>query len=63
MKRCIIVGAGAFDKTSWKYKNDDYLIAADGGYDYLKELKIIPVAEAQEVLKIALKSKLKPLKK
>lgn len=42
MKRCIIVGAGAFDKTSWKYKNDDYLIAADGGYDYLKELKIIP---------------------
>ena len=28
-----------------------------------KELKIIPVAEAQEVLKIALKSKLKPLKK
>lgn len=28
-----------------------------------KELKIIPVAEAQEVLKIALKNKLKPLKK
>ena len=28
-----------------------------------KELKIIPVAEAQEVLKIALRSKLKPLKK
>lgn len=42
MKRCIIVGAGEFHEKAWKYEKADYLIAADGGFEYLRKLKIIP---------------------
>lgn len=42
MKRCIIVGAGEFNEAAWNYGKEDYLIAADGGYDYLKQMGIIP---------------------
>lgn len=41
-KRCIIVGAGEFNKAAWNYEKDDYLIAADGGYDYVKQMQMIP---------------------
>lgn len=42
MKRCIILGAGEFNISTWDYDKEDYLIAADGGYDYLKKMGIIP---------------------
>lgn len=42
MKRCIIVGAGEFNRTAWSYEKGDYLIAADGGYEHLREMGILP---------------------
>lgn len=43
MKRCIIIGAGAFRADVWSYKKEeDYLIAADGGYEYLEQMEIVP---------------------
>lgn len=43
MKRCIIVGAGEFFPGCTIHKNPgDLLIAADGGYKYLKELNLMP---------------------
>ena len=42
MRRCIIVGAGEFGKNKWKYEKEDYVIAADGGYEHLKKLGIVP---------------------
>lgn len=42
MKRCIIIGAGEFSDRTWRYEKDDYLIAADGGYEYLKGMGVTP---------------------
>lgn len=42
MKRCIIVGAGEFKLYDWHSRQDDYIIAADGGYRYLAELDVVP---------------------
>ncbi len=43
MKRCIIVGAGDFfPSCAPSPKVDDLIIAADGGYKYLKEMSIQP---------------------
>ncbi len=42
MRRCIIVGAGEFHEKTWSYDNKDYLIAADGGFEHLKRMKIVP---------------------
>lgn len=42
MKRCIIVGAGEFHEKLWNYDSDDYLIAADGGFEHLKGMGIVP---------------------
>lgn len=43
MKRCIIVGAGDFFPGCPIHKKpDDLLIAADGGYKYLKDLNLRP---------------------
>lgn len=42
MGRCIIIGAGDFSKDFLCIHKDDFVIAADGGYEYLKELGIIP---------------------
>lgn len=42
MKRCIIVGAGEFNISAWNKQEEDYLIAADGGYEYLREMGISP---------------------
>lgn len=43
MKRCIIVGAGEFFPGCTIHKNPgDFLIAADGGYKYLKDLNLTP---------------------
>ena len=42
MRRCIIVGAGAFHENKWKCEKEDYVIAADGGYNHLKKLGVIP---------------------
>ena len=43
MKRCIIVGAGEFFPGCMIHKNpDDLLIAADGGYNHLKSIRLRP---------------------
>lgn len=42
MKRCIIIGAGEFKAEAWSCKEEDYLIAADGGYEYLEQMGIVP---------------------
>ncbi|MBQ2957762.1 MAG: thiamine diphosphokinase [Clostridia bacterium] len=43
MKRCIIVGAGEFfPGCRIEKRPDDLLIAADGGYKYLKDLNLRP---------------------
>lgn len=42
MKRCIIVGAGDLTISEIPVKEEDYVIAADGGYSYCKLLGIIP---------------------
>lgn len=41
-KVCYIFGAGSFKKNSISLQKDDYIIAADGGYEHLKRLNIIP---------------------
>ena len=48
-KRCVIVSAGDFTSSDYRGFEDfdvhckgDYIIAADGGYTYLKEMGIIP---------------------
>lgn len=41
-KRCVIVSAGDFTSSDYRYKEGDYVIAADGGYAYLKEMGITP---------------------
>lgn len=42
MKSCFIVGAGDFQKERFCPKPGDLIIAADAGYDYLKDLSIEP---------------------
>lgn len=42
MAKCIIVGAGDFSKDFLKIEKEDYLIAADGGFEYLQKMGIIP---------------------
>lgn len=42
MKVCLIVGAGDFENTAIEKKQEDLLIAADGGYEHLKKLGIVP---------------------
>lgn len=42
MKRCVIVGAGEFCEKTWQYEKGDYLIAADGGYEHLRKMRILP---------------------
>lgn len=41
-KRCIIVGAGEFVPELFEKNEDDYVIAADGGYEYLKRCSAKP---------------------
>lgn len=41
-KTCFIVGAGSFDGMSIRPEKEDLIIAADGGYTYLKKLGIEP---------------------
>lgn len=41
-KTCFIVGAGSFDGMSIRPEPEDLIIAADGGYEYLKGLGIEP---------------------
>lgn len=41
-KRCIIVGAGEFNRATWSCDKEDYLIAADGGYEHLRKMGILP---------------------
>lgn len=40
--KCIIICAGQFDLDSIPVEPDDFVIAADGGYDYCRRLKIEP---------------------
>lgn len=40
--RCFIVGAGEFAKKCFAPEENDYMIAADGGYAYLKQMGIKP---------------------
>lgn len=42
MKRCIIIGAGDLTVSEIPVNEDDYVIAADGGYLYCKVLGIAP---------------------
>ena len=42
MKTCYIVGAGDFFEKSLPVKEGDYVIAADGGYEHLLKIGIIP---------------------
>lgn len=42
VKRCIIIGAGELNVSEILVKEDDYVIAADGGYCYCKMLEIVP---------------------
>lgn len=44
MAKCYIVGAGDCDRLDFKKNNDDYVIAADGGFRYLCDAKIVPDA-------------------
>lgn len=41
-KTCFIIGAGSFSGMSIRPEQGDLIIAADGGYNYLKELGIEP---------------------
>lgn len=41
-KACYIVGAGGFDGLQRIPQNGDLIIAADGGYEYLKREEIVP---------------------
>ncbi len=41
-KTCVIVGAGSFDGMMERPDEGDLVIAADGGYTYLKEMEIEP---------------------
>ena len=42
MSTCIIIGAGDFSEAEIPVGNEDYVIAADGGYRYCKQLRIEP---------------------
>ena len=42
MKRCYIVGAGDNFGTNFTKKENEYVIAADGGLKKLREMKVIP---------------------
>lgn len=42
MRRCIIIGAGELNVSKILVREDDYVIAADGGYIYCKALEIVP---------------------
>lgn len=39
---CHIIGAGTFEETELFHSDDDYIIAADGGYTHLQKLGITP---------------------
>lgn len=41
-KRCVILSAGDFAPTDYQPQEGDFVIAADGGYLYLKEMGITP---------------------
>lgn len=41
-KKCLIIGAGSFSLTSFTKIENDYIIAADGGYAHLKNLGLEP---------------------
>ncbi len=41
-KKCFIVGAGEFDRERFGPEQEDYIIAADGGYAFLQEMRIKP---------------------
>ena len=41
-KRCVILSAGDFSPSDYRYHENDYVIAADGGYAYLKSMGITP---------------------
>ena len=41
-KRCIIVGAGEYFGIPFQIQKDDFIIAADGGYEFLKKEHIVP---------------------
>lgn len=41
-KRCIIIGAGQFSEDKIPLTDNDYIIAADGGYNYAMKLGIKP---------------------
>ncbi|MBE6672734.1 MAG: thiamine diphosphokinase [Ruminococcaceae bacterium] len=41
-KRCVIVSAGDFSPADYQPHRDDYVIAADGGYEYLKQMGQTP---------------------
>lgn len=42
MKRCIIIGAGEFYEKTWDYEKEDFLIAADGGFEHLRKMGVMP---------------------
>ncbi|MBO5209103.1 MAG: thiamine diphosphokinase [Lachnospiraceae bacterium] len=42
MSTCIIIGAGNFSEIEIPVGKDDYVIAADGGYQYCKRMQIVP---------------------
>lgn len=42
MKRCVIVGAGVLTVPEIPVRQEDFVIAADGGYSYCKALGIVP---------------------
>ena len=43
-KRCIIVGAGEYFGIPFELRKDDFIIAADGGYEILKKEHIVLTA-------------------
>ncbi len=42
MSTCIIIGAGDFSEMEIPVGKDDYVIAADGGYQYCRQIQIEP---------------------
>lgn len=41
-KRCVILSAGDFNPRDYTPESGDYLITADGGYAYAKEMGLVP---------------------
>lgn len=61
--RCVIFGAGEYGEYDWEREENDYVIAADGGYEQLKKKKLFPDVLIGDMDSICCKPDLERLKK